>query len=403
MELLTGPSLLILDEPTSGLDPALDRQVMTMLRRLADAGRVVIVVTHSLTYVGMCDQILLLAPGGKTAFADPPAQIGPVMGSTDWADIFARVSTDPDGVHRAYLARHPASPRRPSPTAGAAPLGRPPHTSQWRQVVTLARRQTRLITSDRGYFAFLAVLPFVLGVLSLAVPGNTGLGNANPTGPEEPIDILILLNIGAVFLGTALTVRDLVGERLIFQRERAVGLSASVYLMAKVVVYSTAALIGTAVMVAIMTIGKGAPSHGGALLGHGVVHGVAELYLGLALTAITSAMVGLTLSSLARSTEQVLPMLVVTIMVSMVLAGGLIPVTGRLILDQMSWLVPARWGFAASASTVDLNNVEAGLPADRLWRHVSGAWLQDMGMLVVLAVVLAGLVRFRLRLGARAR
>ncbi|WP_120313286.1 FHA domain-containing protein, partial [Mycolicibacterium elephantis] len=39
LELLTGPSLLILDEPTSGLDPALDRQVMTMLRQLADAGR----------------------------------------------------------------------------------------------------------------------------------------------------------------------------------------------------------------------------------------------------------------------------------------------------------------------------------------------------------------------------
>ncbi|MGA7134941.1 MAG: ATP-binding cassette domain-containing protein, partial [Mycobacterium sp.] len=401
MELLTGPSLLILDEPTSGLDPALDRQVMTMLRRLADAGRVVIVVTHSLTYVSMCDQILLLAPGGKTAFADPPAQIGTVMGSTDWADIFARVSTDPDGVHRAYLARHPAGPRRPSPTAGAAPLGRPPQTSQWRQVVTLARRQTRLITSDRGYFAFLAVLPFVLGVLSLAVPGNTGLGEANPAAPEEPIDILILLNIGAVFLGTALTVRDLVGERMIFQRERAVGLSASAYLMAKVVVYSTAALIGTAVMVAIMVIGKGSPSHGGALLGHGVFHGVLELYLGLALTAITSAMVGLALSSLARSTEQVLPMLVVTIMVSMVLAGGLIPVTGRLVLDQLSWLVPARWGFAASASTVDLNSVEAALPADRLWRHVPSAWLHDTGMLVVLAGVLAGLVRFRLRLRAR--
>jgi ABC transport system ATP-binding/permease protein len=403
MELLTGPSLLILDEPTSGLDPALDRQVMTMLRRLADAGRVVIVVTHSLTYVGMCDQILLLAPGGKTAFADPPAQIGPAMGSTDWADIFARVSTDPDAAHRAYLARHPAAPRRPSPTAGAAPLGQPPRTSSWHQVVTLVRRQTRLITADRGYFAFLAVLPFVLGVLSLAVPGSTGLGSAGPAAAEEPIDILILLNIGAVFLGTALTVRDLVGERMIFQRERAVGLSASAYLMAKVVVYSTAALIGTAVMVAIMTIGKGAPAHGAALLGHGVASGVAELYLGLALTAITSAMVGLTLSSLARSTEQVLPMLVATIMISMVLAGGLIPVTGRLILDQTAWFVPARWGFAASASTVDLNSVEAGLPADRWWRHVPSAWLFDAGMLMALAVVLAGLVRFRLRLGKRAR
>jgi ABC-type multidrug transport system ATPase subunit/pSer/pThr/pTyr-binding forkhead associated (FHA) protein len=401
MELLTGPSLLILDEPTSGLDPALDRQVMTMLRRLADAGRVVVVVTHSLTYVSMCDQILLLAPGGKTAFADPPAQIGPVMGSTDWADIFARVSTDPDGVHRAYLARHPAAPRRPSPTAGAAPLGHPPQTSQWRQVITLARRQARLITSDRGYFAFLAVLPFVLGVLSLSVPGNTGLGFVNPIAPEEPIDILILLNIGAVFFGTALTVRDLVSERMIFHRERAVGLSASAYLMAKVVVFSAAALMGTAVMVAIMAIGKGAPARGGVLLGHGVFPALVELYAGLALTAITSAMVGLALSSLARSTEQVLPMLVVSIMVSMVLAGGLIPVTGRLVLDQLSWLVPGRWGFAASASTVDLNNVEAGLPADRLWRHVAAAWLQDTGMLAVLAVVLAVLVRFRLRLGAR--
>ncbi len=403
MELLTGPSLLILDEPTSGLDPALDRQVMTMLRRIADAGRVVIVVTHSLTYVSVCDQILLLAPGGKIAFADPPSQIGAAMGSTDWADIFARVSTDPDGAHKAYLARHPAAPRRPSPTAGAAPLGRPPQTSRWRQVATLARRQTRLISADRGYFAFLALLPFLLGVLSLAVPGNTGLGYANPTGPEpeEPSDILILLNIGAVFMGTALTVRDLVGERLIFQRERAVGLSASAYLMAKVLVFSAAALIDTAVMVVIMTIGKGGPSHGGVLLGHGAAHGVVELYLTLAATAITSAMVGLALSSLARSTEQVLPMLVVTIMVSMVLAGGLIPVTGRLLLDQASWLVPARWGFAAAASTVDLNNIDAALPADRLWRHVRSAWLLDMGMLMLLGVVFTGIVRFRLRLRAR--
>jgi ABC transport system ATP-binding/permease protein len=403
MELLTGPSLLILDEPTSGLDPALDRQVMSMLRRLADAGRVVIVVTHSLTYVSMCDQILLLAPGGKTAFADPPAHIGPMMGSTDWADIFARVSTDPDGVHRAFLGRHPPAPRRASPTARAVPLGKPPQTSRWRQVFTLARRQTRLMTSDRGYFAFLALLPFVLGVLSLTVPGNTGLGYANPAGaqPEEPIDILILLNIGAVFMGTALTVRDLVGERMIFQRERAVGLSASSYLMAKVVVYSAAALIQTAAMVAIMVIGKGAPSHGGVLLGHGTVPGVVELYLTLAATAITSAMVGLALSSLARSTEQVLPMLVVAIMVSMVLAGGLIPVTGRLVLNQLSWLLPARWGFAAAASTVDLRNIEAALPADRLWAHAHGSWLLDMGMLVLLAVVFTSFVRFQLRLSAR--
>src|SRR6201991_988540 len=76
LELLTGPSLLVLDEPTTGLDPALDQQVMKMLRQLADAGRVIVVVTHSLAYLDVCDQVLLLAPGGKTAFCGPPGQIG---------------------------------------------------------------------------------------------------------------------------------------------------------------------------------------------------------------------------------------------------------------------------------------------------------------------------------------
>ena len=94
-------------------------------------------------------------------------------------------------------------------------------------------------------------------------------------------------------------------------------------------------------------------------------------------------------------------MLVVTIMVSMVLAGGLIPVTGRLGLSQSSWLVPARWGFAASASTVDLRAVEPIVPADRLWLHLPHFWLLDMGMLTLMAVVITGLVRFQLRLPMR--
>lgn len=399
MELLTGPSLLILDEPTSGLDPALDMHVMTMLRRLADAGRVVIVVTHSLAYVDVCDQILMLAPGGKTAFADPPAEIGPAMGTTDWADIFARVSSDPDGVHRAFLARHPAVGRR-APAAGVAPLGTPPHTSWWRQVVTLTRRQTRLIVSDRGYFVFLAVLPFVLGFLSLAVPGNTGFGFAPPQGaePDEPNSILVLLNLAAVFSGTALTIRDLIGERLIFRRERAVGMSASAYLTAKVVVYSMAALIQTGIVIAIVAAGRGMPTRGAVMFGAGALPAVAELYVTLAVTAIVSAMVGLALSSLARSSEQMLPMLVVTIMASMVLAGGLITVTGRLGLDQMSWLLPARWGFAASASTVDLRTIEPLLESDRFWLHSRHYWLLDMGILLLQGAVATAFVRFRLRL-----
>jgi hypothetical protein len=198
-------------------------------------------------------------------------------------------------------------------------------------------------------------------------------------------------------MGTALTIRDLVGERAIFRREQAAGLSASAYLAAKIGVYSIAALVQIGVLTWIMIAGKGAPTRGAVILGNATL----ELYVTLAATGIVSAMLGLALSSLARSSEQLMPMLVVTIMVSMVLAGGLIPVTGRLGLSQSSWLLPARWGFAASASTIDLRDVEPVVPADRLWSHSPHFWLLDMGMLVLMGVVITGLVRFRLRLPMR--
>ncbi len=127
LELLTGPSLLILDEPTSGLDPALDLQVMTMLRQLADAGRVVLVVTHSLTYLDVCDQVLLMAPGGKTAFLGPPDEVGAAMGTTNWAHIFAKVGADPDEASRRFLARR--QPFTPPRARAPADLGTPAHTS----------------------------------------------------------------------------------------------------------------------------------------------------------------------------------------------------------------------------------------------------------------------------------
>ncbi len=63
LELLTKPSLIFLDEPTSGLDPGMDRDVMQLLRGLADDGRTVLVVTHSVAELALCDKLLVMAPG----------------------------------------------------------------------------------------------------------------------------------------------------------------------------------------------------------------------------------------------------------------------------------------------------------------------------------------------------
>ncbi|BBX06377.1 ATP-binding cassette domain-containing protein [Mycolicibacterium aichiense] len=397
LELLTGPSLLILDEPTSGLDPALDRQVMTMLRQLADAGRVVLVVTHSLTYLDVCDQVLLLAPGGKTAFCGPPSQIGPAMGTTNWADIFSSVAGDPDGAYQRYLQQTgPAPP--PPPVETPSNMGEPTHTSLLRQFSTIARRQMRLIISDRGYFAFLALLPFIMGVLSLSVPGTVGFGVPNPMGdaPNEPGQILVLLNVGAIFMGTALTVRDLIGERPIFRREQAVGLSTTAYLLAKVCIYAVFAIVQSTIVTAITIAGKGGPTQGSLTF----LSPTLELFVVMAATTVTAAMVGLALSALAKSNEQIMPLLVVAVMSQLVFSGGMIPVTGRLVLDQLSWFTPARWGFAASASTIDLIKLVPGplTPKDRHWEHSAGRWWFDMGMLGLLCIGYLSLVRWKIRL-----
>jgi len=398
LELLTGPSLLILDEPTSGLDPALDRQVMTMLRQLADAGRVVLVVTHSLTYLDVCDQVLLLAPGGKTAFCGPPNQIGAAMGTTNWADIFSTVAEDPDAAKARYLA-HSGPPPPAPPMEQPADLGDPSHTSLFRQFSTIARRQVRLIVSDRGYFIFLALLPFIMGSLSMSVPGDVGFGRPNPMGnaPTEPGQILVLLNVGAVFMGTALTIRDLIGERAIFLREQAVGLSTTAYLMAKVCVYTVFAVVQSGIVTVIAIVGKGGPTQGAVALGKPAL----ELFVDIAMTTVASAMLGLLLSSLARSNEQIMPLLVVAVMSQLVFSGGMIPVTDRVGLDQMSWATPARWGFAASASTVDLLSLQDKVPSvphDSHWKHTAGAWWFDMGMLIALSIGYLGFVRWKIRL-----
>jgi ABC-type multidrug transport system ATPase subunit len=397
LELLTGPSLLILDEPTSGLDPALDLQVMTMLRQLADAGRVVLVVTHSLSYLDLCDQVLLMAPGGKTAYCGPPDEIEASMGTSNWAKIFGMVGADPDEANRRFLAQ--AKPP-PAVTEAEKPadLGAPSRSSTWRQFLTIARRQVRLIVADRAYFIFLALLPFVMGALALTVPGSTGFHVADPKGDgsDEPGSVLMLLTMAAVFMGTALTIRDLIGERPIFRREQAVGLSTKAYLLAKMAVFFVFAVVQSAIATTITILGKGAPTQPALLLGSATL----ELYVATAAMCVAAAMVGLVLSSLARSNEQIMPLLVVSLMLQLVLCGGMVPVTDRVGLDQLSWAVPSRWGYAAQASTVDLWTIEPGplAPKDSHFKHTAQTWLFDVGMLALLTIVYAGFVGWRSRL-----
>ena len=392
MELLTGPSLLVLDEPTTGLDPALDQQIMSMLRELADAGRVVIVITHSLMFLDVCDQVVLLAPGGRITFCGAPGDVQKAMGVADWADIFTAVSADPVGEQERYLARvgRPAAPTaQRALIAGTRP--RPSHVR--RQFTTLARRQLQVILANRGYLVFLIALPFIVGLLPLAVGGDTGLRGtpSSGIGAFQTKQILGLMNLGAFFMGTALSVRELVGERPIFRHEQATGLSTTAYLASKIAVLGVVGVAQSAVLVAIVTAVRGSPPDASAI-GHPTV----ELFVGISATCVTAMILGLVVSTVARTGNQVLPLTVAVLMVQIVFAGGMVSMAGRAI-EPISWLWPSRWGLAATASTADLTTIVPKLPADDLWLHTAPMWLLDIGMLAALAVLYAALTRWRIR------
>ena len=106
------------------------------------------------------------------------------------------------------------------------------------------------------------------------------------------------------------------------------------------------------------------------------------------------------LSAVAQSQDQIMPMLVISIMSQLVFSGGMIWVTDRLLLDQLSWGTPARWGFAASASTINIDKLVSGptSPKDQHWEHKPSAWLFDMAMLGVLCVTYSTIVWWKIRL-----
>jgi ABC-type multidrug transport system ATPase subunit/pSer/pThr/pTyr-binding forkhead associated (FHA) protein len=88
LELLAKPSVFFLDEPTSGLDPGLDRKMMLLLRKLADKGHTIVLVTHATNNINVCDYVCFLCQGGRLAYYGPPSDAKAYFGKADFAEIY---------------------------------------------------------------------------------------------------------------------------------------------------------------------------------------------------------------------------------------------------------------------------------------------------------------------------
>ena len=188
LELMTKPSLLFLDEPTSGLDPGLDKSVMEMMSGLAKDGRTVIVVTHSVANLDICDRLLVLVPGGKVAYFGPPQDGLKHFGKPGWAEVFQAFDAEPQrdwageyrrsAWHQQYVMA--ASDGRGQWPRRARSRRRRASKNRLAQFSTLCRRYLSVIASDRVYLGLLAGAPIVLGLVIFAIPAPYGLGRRHP-------------------------------------------------------------------------------------------------------------------------------------------------------------------------------------------------------------------------------
>lgn len=260
-----------------------------------------------------------------------------------------------------------------------------------RQFLTLCLRMFWVIGADRGLSVFMVGLPLALALLTRTVPGDNGLAPGLLKYSLEAQRLLVVLAVGAAFLGTAAAIRELVNESTIYKRERAVGLSAGAYLASKVFVFSLIIIMQTALFTWLALLGKNPPKDPLLFKEHWLV----EITIPVAMVALASMAFGLLVSALVKTTEQTTPVLVVVVMAQLVLSGGLFELDGQNVLEQISWLFPTRWGLAAGASTVDLQSM---IPfKDALWAHTTGAWWRSVLILLVQIILLTGLARLALR------
>ncbi|KPI13419.1 FHA domain containing protein [Actinobacteria bacterium OK074] len=384
LELLTKPSLLFLDEPTSGLDPGMDRSVMHMLRGLADDGRTIVVVTHSVLSLDVCDRLLVLAPGGKVAYYGPPGDALAFFGFEEWPEAFEAFENDElrdwagefrdSPVHRQYVVnegnRLYVAPPAPAPAVGPPPKPR----SGTAQLGTLVRRYTAALCADRTFLVIMIALPFVMGAICRALAGGR-------LTRETAMNALLILCVGGVLTGAANAVRELVKERAIYRRERAVGLSRSAYLLSKVVVLGTVTVLQAVVLtlVGLLGVDLQAPGGKGVLLPP-----LVEITVAVALLSFTAMMLGLLVSALVSREEVTMPLLVLLAIVQVVFCGALLKLDSVAVVEQLAWLVPSRWAFGAMAGTIGLGRIVPD-QSDPLFAHHADVWLLDLGMLVVLS------------------
>ena len=394
LELLTNPELLFLDEPTSGLDPGLDRQVMNLLRELADAGRTVVIVTHSTANLDVCDDIVVMAAGGSLGYFGSPYSVLSSFQADDWADVFEALEGG------ALAHNHTTGETAVKPNTTPATFAKKRQQSWPFQFYQLQKRYVEVIASDKAYLGLMMSLPVIIGLVALMTGSDYGIGPGDQDSfflNIEARSTLLILLLGSIFMGAASSIQEIVKERVIYNRERSTGLSRSAYVLSKFGVLAAIALFQATIFTLVALAGKEQPEEA---LYFGAV--LTDVLVVVALLTLASSAIGLLISAIANSTEVAMPALVVITMVQVVFSGA-VPLISDTILNLFGWLNPAYWAMNALSASIDLNELLGHTGDSVLSRWDADPSAYESGTLGVLVFLGLALVATTITMAVRER
>lgn len=359
VELLADPKLFFLDEPTSGLDPGLDKKMMQLLRKLADEGRTIILVTHATSNIKQCDRIVFMGAGGHLCYFGPPKDCYHFFNiqTNDFADIYIKLETKEAVLQESQKFRNSSYyqnyiENRLSIGQKATTQTQPQKVkpSFLQQLLILTQRYLKLVLEDKvNLFLSLVTAPVGIALINIAIRDKEPL-----IIPQEleaslaplALRVLFVFTSAALWVGLSTSLQEIVKEADIYLRERLVNLGLFSYLGSKLLVLGTLAVIQTILMTGAILLGFESPQPD--LISWSIGAGITSF-----LTLFTCMSLGLMVSAMVKNSTQANSALPLLLIPQIIFSGVLFDMEGA--GEVVSWLMLSSWSVRAFASLVNVN------------------------------------------------
>ena len=258
----------------------------------------------------------------------------------------------------------------------------------------MSQRYIDVITADKAYLALIAILPVILAIVGYVSGNEDGLAPGDiDFGNPFARSMLLILILGATFMGAAASIQELVKERTIYERERSIGLSRSAYIFSKILVLGIIA-IGQSLIFGFLSL-AGRPQPAENLF---LPNGIIEVVFIVALLTFISMIIGLLISGTINSAEVAMPSLVVITMAQVVLSGA-VPLRYNSILDFVGIPNPSYWAMNAMGATTNLNIVGGIEPEDYFdrWESTTQNWSTNLFILLLFIPIFIGILSYILK------